>query len=101
LPELAGRLLDLGRRLEPHQRLLEAARLERPGEGLLHDEHHAVASFPQDGTDPHAVVRGPERALGEEHDGHRTRRHGITQPLGPPADATVVLNGPTASWRGG
>ena len=44
LPELPGRLLDLGRRPEPHEPLLEAARLERAGERLLDDEHDAVAA---------------------------------------------------------
>ena len=67
-PELAGDLVDLGRRPEPHQALLEALRLERPGERLLDDEHDPVAASAQDLADPDAVVRRPEGALGEEDD---------------------------------
>src|SRR5207244_1003268 len=38
LPELTGLLRNLGRRSEPHERLLEASPFERAGEGLLDDE---------------------------------------------------------------
>ena len=71
LPELARLLLDLGRRAEPHEPLLEALRLEAPGERLLDDEHDSMASLAQHLADPDAVVRRAVRALGEEHD----RRH--------------------------
>ena len=46
LPELAGLLLGLGRRREPHQPLLEALLLERAGERLLDHEHHPVPAPP-------------------------------------------------------
>src|SRR5207253_1491624 len=68
LPELAGRLLDLRRRLKPHQRLLEALRLERAGEGFLDDEDDPLAAFQQHPTDSDAVVRRAEGALREEDD---------------------------------
>ena len=67
-PELAGDLVDLGLRPEPHQALLEALRLERPGERFLDDEHDPMAARAQDLADPDAVVRRAERALGEEDD---------------------------------
>ena len=71
-PELAGRLLLLGRRAEPHEALLEAARLERARERLLDDEHDAVPALAQHGADADAVVGRPVGALGEEDDrGHR------------------------------
>src|SRR4051812_7609217 len=69
LPELARRLLDLGRRLEPHQRLLEALGLERAGERLLDDEDDPDSPFPQYLADPDAVVGGPVRAFREKDDG--------------------------------
>ena len=53
---------------EPHQPLLEALRLERPGERLLDHEHDAVAALAQDVADADAVVGRPEGALGEEDD---------------------------------
>ena len=68
-PELAG---DLGlgrRRAEAHQALLEALRLERPGERLLDDEDDPVAARAQHLADADAVVRRSEGALGEEDDG--------------------------------
>src|SRR5213079_48162 len=34
----------------------------------LHDEDHAMPALQQDAPDPDAVVRRPERALGEEDD---------------------------------
>jgi hypothetical protein len=68
LPELPGRLLDLRRRPEPHQPLLEPLRLERPGEGLLDDEHDAMAALAEHVADPDAVVRGPVGPLGKEGD---------------------------------
>src|ERR1035437_799845 len=43
-PELARDLGDLGRRAEAHQALLEALRLEPPGERLLDDEQIGRAS---------------------------------------------------------
>ena len=64
-PGISG---DLGRRPEPHQALLEALRLQRPGERLLDDEHDAMAARAQDLADPDAVVGRPEGALGEEDD---------------------------------
>ncbi|HET9124584.1 MAG TPA: hypothetical protein VFN65_06850, partial [Solirubrobacteraceae bacterium] len=42
--------------------------LERPREGLLDDEHDAVAAAAQHVADPDAVVRRAEGALGEEDD---------------------------------
>ena len=72
LPELAGDLLDLGRRAEAHQPLLEALRLEVARERLLDDEDDAVAALAENVADADAVVRRPEGALGEEDDG----RHG-------------------------
>ncbi len=71
LPELARLLLDLRRRAESHQPLLESLCLEAPCERLLDHEDDAVAALEQDLTDPDAVVRRAVRALGEEHD----RRH--------------------------
>src|ERR671918_208718 len=68
LPELARLLLLLGRRSEAHQALLEPLLLERAGEQLLDDEDHAVAGPSQHVADPDAVVRRPERTLGEEDD---------------------------------
>src|SRR4029077_15125824 len=66
LLKLARSLFDLGRRLEAHRCLLEALRLERAGERLLHDEHDPLAAFEQDAADPDAVVRGAEGALWEK-----------------------------------
>src|SRR5207237_2791581 len=57
LPELARLLLDLGLRLQAHQRLLEALRLERPRKRLLDDEDDARAALAQHTADPDAVVR--------------------------------------------
>ena len=75
LPELARDFLDLRRRRQPHQPLLEALRLERPLEGLLDDEDDAVAAAAEDVADPDAVVRRAVGPLGEEDDG-RGARHG-------------------------
>ena len=69
LPELAGLLLDLGRRPEPHEPLLESLRLERAGEGLLDDEDDAVPAFDEYLADPDAVVRRAVGPLREEDDG--------------------------------
>ncbi len=66
LPELAGDLGLLGRGREAYRRLLEAFRLERSGERLLHDEHDAVPALPEDVPDPDAVVRRPVRPFREE-----------------------------------
>ena len=72
LPELARLLLDLGRRPEAHEPLLEALRLERARERLLDDEDDAVPALDQDLPDPDAVVRRAVGPLGEEDDGrHR------------------------------
>ena len=71
LPELARLLLRLGRRLEPHQPLLEALLLERAREGLLDHEHDPVPALPERLPDADAVVRRPVGALREEDD----RRH--------------------------
>ena len=68
LPELPRDFLDLRRRRQPHQPLLEALRLERAGEGLLDDEDDPVPARAQDVADPDAVVGRPERSLGEEDD---------------------------------
>src|SRR2546422_489405 len=57
-----------GRRAQPHPPLLEAARLERAGEALLHDEHDAMATTAEHVADADAVVGRPVRALGEEDD---------------------------------
>ena len=69
---------------EPHQPLLEAARLERAGERLLEDEHDAVAALAQHLADARAVVGRAVGALGEEDDrGHRrqaARRAAIVMP---------------------
>src|SRR5205085_1223173 len=46
-PELAGRLLALGRRRQAHDALLEALRLERPRERLLDHEDDARAAAAQ------------------------------------------------------
>ena len=73
LPELTGRFLGRGRRAEAHVALLEALRLEGAGERLLDHEDDAVAAFPQDLADPHAVVGRAECALREEHDRRRHR----------------------------
>ena len=98
LPELAGRLLDLGLGPEPHQPLLESARLERAREGLLDDEHDPVPAGAQHIADADAVVGGAERPLREEHD----RRHAASMTAaGGPAPAhplvigTTRLRGPT------
>ena len=69
LPELAGRLLDLGRRAEPHQPLLESLRLEAARERLLDHEDDAVPALLQDLADPDAVVRRAEGAFREEDEG--------------------------------
>ena len=69
LPELARDLGDLRRRTEPHEPLLEALRLERPGERLLDHEHDPMAPIAQDGADPDAVVGRAEGPLREEDDG--------------------------------
>jgi ribosomal 50S subunit-associated protein YjgA (DUF615 family) len=66
LPELARLLLDLGRRAEPHEPLLEALRLERARERLLDDEHDAVTALDEHLPDPDAVVRRAVRALGKK-----------------------------------
>jgi len=58
-----------GRRLELHQRLLEALRLERAGERLLDHEDDARATLEQHLADADAVVRRPEGAFREEDDG--------------------------------
>ena len=63
-----GFLLDLGRRPEPHQALLESLGLQVPREGLLDDEHDAVPALAQHLPDPDAVVRRAVRPLGEEDD---------------------------------
>ena len=68
-----GLLLGLRRRVQPHQPLLESLRLQRPREGLLDDEDDAVAAAAQHVADADAVVRRPERPLGEEDD----RRGGL------------------------
>src|SRR6476646_11755178 len=67
-PELARDLVDLRLRPQAHQSLLETLRLERPGERLLHDEDHAVASRAKHLADPDAVVRRAERTLRKEDD---------------------------------
>ena len=72
LPELAGLLLDLGRRSEAHQALFELLRLETAGEGLLDDEDDAMTALLQHLPDADAVVGRPEGSLGEEDD----RAHG-------------------------
>ena len=69
LPELAGLLLDLRRRPEPHEAFLEALRFEDAGERLLDDEDDPMPALAQHLADPDAVVRRAERPLGEEHDG--------------------------------
>ena len=53
---------------EEYQALLEALRVERPGERLLHDEHHAVAPRSQRVADADAVVRRSECPLRKEDD---------------------------------
>src|SRR5262249_39311931 len=68
LPELAGLLGDLRGRRQPHQPLLESLLLQGACEGLLDHEDHAVAALPQHLADADAVVRRPERPLGEEDD---------------------------------
>ena len=68
LPELARDLGDLGRRTQAHEPLLEALRFQGPGEGLLDDEDHPVATLAEDGADPDAVVGRAERPFGEEDD---------------------------------
>ena len=73
LPELAGFLLDLRRRPEAHQALLESLRLERAGEGLLDHEDDAVPSLDEHLADPDAVVRRPVGPLGKEDDGTHGR----------------------------
>ena len=69
LPELARRLLDLGRRPEPHQPLLEALRLEAACERFLDDEHDPMPALAQNLADPDAVVRRAVGPLGKEDDG--------------------------------
>ena len=69
LPELPRLLVDLGRRPEPHEPLLEALRLERARERLLDDEDHPVTAVAQDLPDPDAVVRRAECSLRKEDDG--------------------------------
>src|SRR4051794_35158220 len=74
-PELPWDLVLLGPRAEPHQPLLEAARLECPGERLLEDEDDAMPALAQDRADAGAVVGRPVRALGKEDDaGHQAWR---------------------------
>ena len=69
LPELAGLLLDLGRRPEAHEALLESLRLETAGERLLDHEDDAVSALDEHLADPDAVVRRPVGPLREEDDG--------------------------------
>ena len=78
LPELPRLLVDLGRRPEPHEPLLEALRLERARERLLDDEDHSVTSVAQDLPDPDAVVRRAECPLGKENDGRHGGQHSLT-----------------------
>ncbi len=72
LPELARLLLDLRRRPEAHQPLLESLRLERAGERLLDHEDDAMPALDEHLADSDAVVRRAIGALGEEDD----RTHG-------------------------
>ncbi len=81
LPELAGGLLDLRPGPEAHEALLEALRLEVPRERLLDDEDDARAPRPEHLADPHAVVRGAVRALGEEDDRRTGSAHGTSLSL--------------------
>src|SRR5439155_23494164 len=69
LPELPRHLLGLRGRLQPHQRLLEALRLERARERLLYHEHDSGSAGLKDLPDADAVVRRAVRALREEDDG--------------------------------
>ena len=73
LPELAGLLLDLRRRSEAHEALLESLRLEASRERLLDHEDDAMAALDEHLADPDAVVRRPVGALGEEDDGAHGR----------------------------
>jgi hypothetical protein len=71
-PELPRFLRLRGRRLQPHEPLLEAFRRQRAGERLFDDEDHPVAALAQDVRDPDAVVRRAEGAFREED--HRSGR---------------------------
>jgi transcriptional regulator with XRE-family HTH domain len=77
LPELARFLLDLGRRAEAHEPLLEALCLERARERLLDDEHDAMSPLHEHLPDPDAVVGRAVRALREEDDRAHSR-HSLT-----------------------
>ena len=68
LPELAGDLGLVGRGRQAHRGLLEPLRLERSRERLLDDEDDPMSALAEHVADPDAVVRGPERPFGEEHD---------------------------------
>src|SRR5262249_39686721 len=68
LPELAGRLLDLGLGPQPHQRLVEAALRQRALARLLDHEHDAVSPRLQLLTDADTVVGRAVRAFGKEDD---------------------------------
>ena len=95
-----GHLGDLGRRPETHEALLEALRLERAGERLLHDEDDPMAARAEDVPDADAVVRRSEGALGEEHDrpgvGHARPPGGSMLTGEPSPDGSGVDHGATA-----
>ena len=87
-PELPRFLRHLGRRLQPHQPLLEAFRRQRAGERLLDDEDHPVTALAQHVRDADAVVRRAEGAFREEDHrswrsvvGHRPRRSSGQRPV--------------------
>ena len=94
LPELPRHLLDLRRRAEAHEALLEAARLERAGERLLDHEDHASAARAQHVAHADAVVGRAERPLGEEHDRRLLGAHASTSSRGTGGQATA----PTLAW---
>src|SRR4029079_11634655 len=77
-PELAGHLGLRRRRTETHQSLLEALRLQRPGERLFDDEHDAVTARSEDLADADAIVGRPEGTLRKEDDRARV---GHSKPL--------------------
>src|SRR5258707_3870753 len=91
-PELAWDLRGRRRRPEPHPALLEAFRLERPGERLLDDEDDPVAARLQHLPDPDTVVRRAVGPFGEEDDrGHRLGDY-------PPATIARCPIATTTSW---